>query len=257
VQGVRRGLLVFLCLPALIFCRPAKAAAERAGAGAAVEGLGPPAGPGATVPLHETAPAPFLLPRLPPVDDPIPEPRWSLWMGGAIQTGGLIGKIDDVRLGLLALRYERTFVPARAPPTAIALSYTADVVPVASLTVPAEARPRVRSSTGRILQLPALRTRGLGIAPFGLRLRFWPDARVQPFVSGSAGFLYFDTSIPDGRGKQFNFTADAGVGVEVRLAGPVFLTTGYRYHHLSNGYRGEVNPGIDSHLFTAGLTLSL
>jgi hypothetical protein len=178
-------------------------------------------------------------------------------MGGALHAGGLIGKIDDVRLGLVALRYEHTLLPARAPPTGVALTYTADAIPAASLTVPSEARPLVQSSTGRILQLPTLRTRGLGVVPFGLRLRFRPGARVQPFVSGSAGFLYFDASIPDRRGKSFNFTADAGVGLQVRLAGPVFLTAGYRYHHLSNGYRGEVNPGIDSHLFTAGLTLTL
>jgi opacity protein-like surface antigen len=49
---------------------------------------------------------------------------------------------------------------------------------------------------------------------------------------------------------------DVGAGVRVVLTPTLTLTAGYRYHHLSNGFRGQINPGVDANLFRLGVTVS-
>jgi opacity protein-like surface antigen len=62
--------------------------------------------------------------------------------------------------------------------------------------------------------------------------------------------------VPTDLGKQFNFTFDVGAGVQVVLTSNLLLTVGYRYHHLSNGFRGQINPGVDASLFHFGVAMA-
>lgn len=108
---------------------------------------------------------------------------------------------------------------------------------------------------------PAIReehveTRGMGVSPSGLRLTFRAAKRVQPFLGGSTGLVYFGRPVPSDRGKQFNFVFNVGAGLRVVLSPHLLLSAGYRYHHLSNGFRGQTNPGIDAHLLRFGVSLA-
>jgi hypothetical protein len=96
---------------------------------------------------------------------------------------------------------------------------------------------------------------GAGLSPVGFQLNFRRRERVQPFAQASGGFLYFGERVPDERGAQFNFTADFGGGVQWKTGARRAWTVGYRYHHVSNGYRADVNPGFDSNLFYAGFSI--
>ena len=96
---------------------------------------------------------------------------------------------------------------------------------------------------------------GAGLSPVGFQLNFRRRERVQLFAQGSGGFLYFGERIPDERGAQFNFTADFGGGVQWKTGARRAWTVGYRYHHVSNGYRADVNPGFDSNLFYVGFSI--
>ncbi len=52
-----------------------------------------------------------------------------------------------------------------------------------------------------------------------------------------------------------NFTGDFGGGVQWKTGARRAWTIGYRYHHVSNGYRADTNPGFDSNLFYVGFSI--
>ena len=96
----------------------------------------------------------------------------------------------------------------------------------------------------------------MGVRPAGLRLTFRPDEHLQPFLAGSTGLAFFNRSVPNALGRSLNFMFDVGAGVRVVVTSALILTAGYRYHHLSNGFRGQINPGVDANLFQLGVTVS-
>lgn len=182
--------------------------------------------------------------------------RVSVWVGGASLNGRLIGTVPQSALGMLGVRYHRRLAPS---PNArhsqgLTYTYTIDALPVVGLTIPDGTIPKT-SFNGRTTFTEGVTTYGVGLSPIGLRLNYRTGARVEPYVAGSTGAVYFFQSLPDGRGKAMNFMVDAGVGLQIGLTSQTMLSVGYRYHHLSNGFRGDINPGIDSHLFHAGLTV--
>lgn len=184
----------------------------------------------------------------------------SVWGGGSVATGTLLGNIQQAQLGILGVRYERLLVPrpphdARLPlgPT---LTYTADVVPVLRLSMSSKTTsplPEARSPADRTRHLD---TYGVGVNPAGLRVTFRADKRVQPVLAGSAGLVYFGQPIPSERGRQFNFVFNLGAGLRVVLTSHLLLSAGYRYHHLSNGFRGQINPGVDANLLYLGVSFA-
>ncbi len=184
--------------------------------------------------------------------------EFGVWGGASFDSPTLIGKSEDSRFGIVGLRYARVVAAGNG----MALKYTIDAVPVAVLSY--ERGRFVPDSTPGVFRFETSRKSvyGAGIAPIGLQLNFRRSKRVQPFAGGSLGFIYFTEPVPDERsviepgraGKQFNFTADFGGGVQFFTSERRALTFGYRYHHLSNGNRGEINPGFDSNLFYAGFS---
>ena len=184
--------------------------------------------------------------------------EFGVWGGGSFSSPTLIGTAENARFAVVGLRYARVLA---AGANGLALKYTADVVPLAALSY--ERSLFVQTSLNPdVFRLERDRETayGAGLSPFGLQLNFRRSKRVQPFAAGSVGFIYFGETVPDERsalepgrsGKQFNFTTDFGGGVQVFTGERRALTFGYRFHHLSNGYRGEINPGFDANLFYAG-----
>lgn len=176
--------------------------------------------------------------------------EFGVWGGISFDATTLIGKTPDARFGNIGLRYGRILAANQN----LAFSWTIDAVPVAVL------------STRRITLVPTgsgsftvQRTRdhtyGAGLSPIGLKLNFRHSQTVQPFVAGSAGFLFFSKVVPQPGAARFNFTYDFGGGVQiVRDSGRAF-TFGYKYQHISNGYRAPVNPGVDVQLLYAGFSI--
>lgn len=188
----------------------------------------------------------------------------SAWAGGSFATGGLIGNIPNAHLGLVGIRYQRLLAPSSPPPhpRGPSLTYTADLVPVLLLSIPSSALrqlPLAESPTEEttgVLPVHDLTAYGVGMRPAGLRLTFRTADQVQPFVAGSTGLVFFNRSVPNGLGKSTNFMFAVGAGLRVVLNSTLILTTGYRYYHLSNGFRGQINPGVDANLLQLGVTLS-
>ena len=171
----------------------------------------------------------------------------SVWGGFSPDSNtSLIGRTPDARFGIVALRYARRFNNSDS----INLKYTADIIPAAFLNYPDI--EIVRNPPSFAIVRP---TRyAFGAAPLGLQINFRPRKKVQPFISATGGFLYFRQRTPNFAGTRFNFTADLGGGLEIRLKEKRALTIGYKYYHISNAERGVINPGFDNNLIYLGYT---
>ena len=173
------------------------------------------------------------------------------WVARTLSGGSVLGSLPGGRLDLLGLRYTRRLIPtgeqAASRSDGPSLTYTADLIPVARLHIPKDATPD-RFFLGNNPEKRALSTTGVGAYPLGLRVTFRFRERVRPFIAGHTGGLYFADPVPDLRGRRFNFAVGIGTGVRVALPHRLSLTLGYRYHHLSNGFRGSINPGLDANL---------
>jgi len=163
---------------------------------------------------------------------------------------------------MIGLRYHRLLVPPPPDPATHGptLTYTVDIfpaffvsIPPKTVSVPPSGRPSNDAETSVYQQ--GLDTYGVGASPAGLRVTFRTANRVQPFVAGSTGLLYFVDALPNERGKHLSFMFDVGAGVQVVLTSNLILTAGYRYLHLSNGFRGQINPGIDANLLYLGVAV--
>jgi hypothetical protein len=72
----------------------------------------------------------------------------------------------------------------------------------------------------------------------------------------NAGFLAFTQKVPDQNSTKFNFTAEFGAGFECYVRDRRSLAFDVRYHHTSNGFRGEDDLGIDNLTFRMAYSLS-
>jgi len=175
--------------------------------------------------------------------------EFGVWGGGSWDSPTLIGKAEDARLALLGLRYAR--VLARGDN--LALKYTLDAVPLAVLSYEGESlEPPPPGLAARRVRRQIT---GAGLSPVGFQLNFRRRERVQPFAQASGGFLYFGERVPLEGGAQFNLTADFGGGLQVKTGARRAWTLGYRYHHVSNGYRAQLNPGFDANVFYFGYSI--
>jgi len=81
-----------------------------------------------------------------------------------------------------------------------------------------------------------------------------PGGTIRLQANLSRGVLGFAIPTPSANSTRLNFTGEAGLGLRF-LIPDGRVAVGYRLHHLSNAGRGEVNPGVDSHLLVLGFWL--
>jgi Lipid A 3-O-deacylase (PagL). len=179
----------------------------------------------------------------------VPTHEVTVWSGGSFDSSTIfgIGRTEDVRFGMVAVQYARRFKNNDA----VNLKYTVDFVPAAVMNYPDFRIVSAGAGNPRIERFRKT-VYGYGVAPLGLQANFRPRKKIQPFVGASGGLLYFNKQIPNDFGTRFSFTADVGGGVEINMKNGRAVTIGYKYHHISNGNRGEINPGFDNNLFYVG-----
>ncbi|MEP7038694.1 MAG: acyloxyacyl hydrolase [Acidobacteriota bacterium] len=194
----------------------------------------------------------FLALPVPAQIDEAGKNELSIWGGFSPDSSTIItgtGRTEDARFGLIAVRYARRFNNNKK----VNLKYTLDLVPAAILSNPDFRFVRTGADTFRFEEYRRT-AYSFGIIPVGLQINFRPHKKVQPFIEGSGGFVYFNNRIPNELGTRFTFTADVGAGAEFILKNVRSVTVGYKYFHLSNGNRGIQNPGIDNNLIYVGYT---
>jgi hypothetical protein len=178
--------------------------------------------------------------------------RWNefgVWGGLSFDSPTLIGKTPDARFGNIGLRYGRVLKTSKT----IAFEWTIDAIPVAVLS-----NTRfivVPSGTGFVFTQTRKSVYGWGAAPIGLKFNFRRNRRVQPFGQATGGFLYFNEQVPVAGASRFNFTFDFSGGVQIVNSNRRAFTIGYKYQHISNGYRANFNPGVDVQMVFAGFSV--
>src|SRR5215217_2690815 len=117
--------------------------------------------------------------------------EFGVWGGISFDAPTWIGKTSDARFGNIGLRYGRVL----AANDNLAFSWTIDAVPVAVLSV--NRFTSVPTGSGSFtVQRSRDHTYGAGLSPIGLKLNFRRTKMLQPFASGTAGFLYFSKDVP-------------------------------------------------------------
>ncbi|MFH5833995.1 acyloxyacyl hydrolase [Halalkalibaculum sp. DA3122] len=168
--------------------------------------------------------------------------EYSLWGGYSFHSSnGVWGKTSGAELRVLGFRYNRKVLTF---PRHYLLKYVLEMnvhVQYQLSGISVEATPSSLS--------------GFGITPLGFQLNALRNQSVQPFFKSSAGFMYLSDPFPNDQGTNFNFTLEIGTGMEIMLTANSFFTLGYKYHHMSNGQFGQINPGVDSNIFYAGITI--
>lgn len=187
-------------------------------------------------------------------NDELGKNEWSVWGGFSPDSNTFIkgtGRTPDARFGIVAIRYARRFNFSDS----FNVKYTADIVPVSFLNSPDLGLGGPACPTCLPILVNTRPTRyGFGGSPLGAQMNFRPKKKYQPFIGTSGGMLYLDKRTPTLGGTRFQWTADIGAGVEMRLKDKKAFTFGYKYYHISNGGRGNNNPGFDNNLFYVGYT---
>lgn len=155
-------------------------------------------------------------------------------------TKGFWGKIPKASLSIYTIRYNRKLVTYNKKHL---LEYVIEANLAANYTLADTPRYEAGSFSG------------FGITPLGFQFNFNRKNNIQPFFKSSAGFMYFKKPFPENRGVQFNFTLELGTGLEIMVSNNLSFSLGYKYHHMSNGQFGEINPGVDSNIFYTGFTI--
>lgn len=86
------------------------------------------------------------------------------------------------------------------------------------------------------------------------RWHFVAEETWSLYFDGGAGVFYASRRVPHD-GSRFNFTPQAGSGITVEIAPDMRMMLGVRWHHISNANTSRHNPGQDSVMGYAGLSL--
>jgi hypothetical protein len=89
-------------------------------------------------------------------------------------------------------------------------------------------------------------TTGQALSPAGFQWNFLTRRRLQPFLIGHGGYMYSTKPIPVTTAGSFNFTFDFGAGIEFFRTRTQSVRGDFRYHHISNDWTAQQNPGVDS-----------
>jgi len=167
-----------------------------------------------------------------------------MWGGFSPNSPHIIRIAAERNLSTLGLRYSRSFKTSRLA----SFKYTFDAIPVAFIRQPVN-HGLWEDRTERESRF------GAGLSPIGTQINFRPRSRMQPFAEGNVGFLYFTRPTPYTNATNFNFTFSLGGGIQTFTIHNRAVTFGYKYHHLSNAFMVDVNPGVDSNVFYVGYSL--
>jgi hypothetical protein len=163
--------------------------------------------------------------------------EFGAWWGLSLMSGHIWGYAKDVKYMPIEVSYSYLLNPGAKWNFRYAPEFTA----LAMLDEPNWA------AADRFTQ--RRRSYGSGVSPLGFRASFYPESRVQPFLSTNGGCVYFDERVLSPQGSQFMYTIDFGGGIQIFRKERQAISIGYRYQHLSNANISLHNPGTDTNVF--------
>lgn len=169
--------------------------------------------------------------------------EFGAWWGLSLMSGHVWGFAKDVKYMPIDVRYSYLF----SMHDHWTMRYSPEVTALAMLDEP------IADPSGSPF-LRRKRTYGSGVSPVGFQADFLPSRRVQPFLSGDGGFIYFLDRVLSPQGSQFMYTIDFGCGINIFRKPRQAVSIGYRYQHLSNANISEHNPGTDANTFYVSIS---
>ncbi len=163
--------------------------------------------------------------------------EFGAWWGASLMTGHIWGYAKDIKYMPVDVTYSYLLNPHGR----WSFRYSPEMTALAMLDEP---QPGQKNP-----QFQRKRTYGSGLSPVGFRASFYPESKVQPFLSTNGGFIYFDDRVLSPQGSQFMYTIDFGGGLQFYRKNRQSVTIGYRYQHLSNANISLHNPGTDTNVF--------
>jgi opacity protein-like surface antigen len=98
---------------------------------------------------------------------------------------------------------------------------------------------------------------GLDIAPIGIRMQWFSNRAVKPYLVGRGGIMGTTKKALSVDGSYLNFSLQVNTGVQFRLSDRWDGRIGWGFFHFSNGFVVPSNPGLDSMGYTCGLSYHL
>ena len=175
--------------------------------------------------------------------------EFGIWGAISFHSPTLIGKTPNARFGNIGLRYGRVLAASKT----VAFEWTIDAIPLAVLSN--NRFTAAPSGSGFVITQSRKSVYAWGIAPIGLKFNFRRNRKVQPFGQATGGFLYFNEDVPVAGAARFNFTYDFSGGIQIVNSNRRAFTIGYKYEHISNGYRATFNPGVDVQMIVVGFSV--
>ena len=164
--------------------------------------------------------------------------EFGAWWGVSLISGHIWGYAKDIKYMPIDLNYSYLLHQGAR----MHFRYAPELTTLAMLDEPVP-NPKLPAWEQR------KRTYGSGVSPVGFRANFYPDSKVQPFLSTDGGFIYFTDRVLSPQGSQFMYTIDFGGGLQIFRKQRQAVTIGYRYQHLSNANISLHNPGTDTNVF--------
>jgi lipid A 3-O-deacylase PagL len=93
---------------------------------------------------------------------------------------------------------------------------------------------------------------GAGLSPLGLEGRIRTAPHAQVFGAIAIGLVWFTRDVPVANSRAVNITAEMGFGLLWEYSERQRMRFGYKFHHLSNSWTAEENPGLNGNVFYMG-----
>ncbi len=173
--------------------------------------------------------------------------EFGAWWGLSLISGHIWGYAKDIKYMPVDVTYSYLLHQG----TNWSFRYAPELTALAMLDQATPGAPAVPPPNDENLRQ---RIYGSGLSPVGFRTSFFPDSRVQPFLSTDGGFIYFAKPVLSPQGSQFMYTIDFGGGLTFFRKRRQMVSIGYRYQHLSNANISQHNPGMDANTFYVAVT---
>jgi lipid A 3-O-deacylase PagL len=189
-------------------------------------------------------------------DDTSLLPTWHVgpYLGGAMNSpgGGDWGGVPDRNHLFLGVR-------GTAPVfrwEALTLAYAAELTPMLIVSDNPVYKEAFVTQGGvtRLMEVEdgSAPVYGAGFSPLGLEGRLRTAPHGQVFGAMAMGLVWFTRDVPVANSRAVNLTAEMGFGLLWEYRERQRLRFGYKYHHLSNSWTAEENPGLNANVFYVG-----
>jgi len=198
----------------------------------------------------------LLAPAAARAQDDSPLPQWHVgaYLGGARNSPGSgdWGGVPDRDHLFFGVRGTAPVFRWRA----LTLAYAAELTPMLIISDNPEYRMGI-VTRGGVTYLTEVENGtapvyGAGFSPLGLETRVRVAPRAQVFGAVAMGLIWFTRDVPVANSRSVNITAEMGFGLLWEYRDGRRMRFGYKFHHLSNSWTAEENPGLNANVFYVG-----